>query len=49
MLDEGYAPLPDITVGNAFVFLCYCGDWAPSEENIKAYQYILKQRFTQKQ
>jgi hypothetical protein len=26
MLDEGYAPLPDVTVGNTLVLLYYCAD-----------------------
>jgi hypothetical protein len=33
MLDEGHALLPDITVGNALVFLCYCADWAQRWKN----------------
>jgi hypothetical protein len=28
MLDEGYAPLPDVTVGNTLVLLYYCADWS---------------------
>jgi hypothetical protein len=44
MLDEGHIPLPDITVGNAFVFLC--ADLAQSEGNNERLPVHTKTVFT---
>jgi hypothetical protein len=52
MLDEGHAPLPGISVGKAFVFLCYCADLAQSERNNEILLVHTKtdlQPFTRKQ
>jgi hypothetical protein len=46
MLDERHAPLPDITAGSAFVFLCYCADLAQSEGNNERLPVHTKTVFT---